>query len=275
MGWTRGTGWAAIAVIGPSELDRIVFRSPGPVCYDGCVTRSLAFDPPARWAQPAATPPPRPSCATATGHEHGRSEAAAGVSEADRLHALRRQVRLFAWRLVIRMAADRPGDCRSPPRSCRCGTVGIDILEADLGPGHRQLVVMHPDGTLSTCWSPRGARFPDGVAVFQEGPGRTIRTLPAPSSSSRPRPRLLGRARLDATQFNWLIMSAPLNEAMLLGDESATSTPEGDRLGGRRCPHTFLGAYGVRSPRAGSRPGRGRSTLARRRCGRPGSRTRP
>src|SRR3954470_17457558 len=66
-------------------------------------------------------------------------------------------------------------------------------------------------------------QFPDMGRYFYElGPGRTIAALTDTSAE------LTGRGRLSATDpklaaghFNWLIMAAPLNRAMLLGEEDA------------------------------------------------------
>ena len=52
------------------------------------------------------------------------------------------------------------------------------------------------------------SRFPElGEALYAGGPGRAI-------------------ASLAASQFNWLVMSAPLNRAMLLGDKAIPSAAE-------------------------------------------------
>src|SRR4051794_7452202 len=64
-------------------------------------------------------------------------------------------------------------------------------------------------------------RFPElGRTFYDRGPGRTIASLAETFE------RLGGRGLLDvddpvaaATHFNWLIMSAPLNQAMLLGHD--------------------------------------------------------
>jgi TetR/AcrR family transcriptional regulator, mexJK operon transcriptional repressor len=45
-----------------------------------------------------------------------------------------------------------------------------------------------------------------------------------------------------ATHFNWLLMSAPLNKAMLLGDE-AIPKPAALRRHAIECVRIFLAAY--------------------------------
>lgn len=49
---------------------------------------------------------------------------------------------------------------------------------------------------------------------------------------------------LAASHFNWLVMSAPLNQAMLLGDE-AIPGPEELRKHAREGVRVFLAAYGT------------------------------
>ena len=48
---------------------------------------------------------------------------------------------------------------------------------------------------------------------------------------------------LAAAQFNWLVMSAPLNQAMLLGDDEAPAPAELDRYV-NSAVRVFLAAYG-------------------------------
>jgi TetR/AcrR family transcriptional repressor of mexJK operon len=64
-------------------------------------------------------------------------------------------------------------------------------------------------------------RFPDlGRAFYDRGPGRTIAALGTVFQSLAARGVLqLDDPLLAAAHFNWLIMSAPLNDAMLLGND--------------------------------------------------------
>ncbi|HEX6359013.1 TetR/AcrR family transcriptional regulator [Actinophytocola sp.] len=87
-------------------------------------------------------------------------------------------------------------------------------------------------------------RFPElGQAFFDQGPGRTMNGLAARFAElSRE-----GRLRVDdpstaASEFNWLVMAAPINEAMLLG---RTTFPAADlaRIAARAVA-TFMRAYG-------------------------------
>lgn len=71
-------------------------------------------------------------------------------------------------------------------------------------------------------------RFPElGAALYAGGPGRAIASLAAMFERLAARGVLaIDDASLAATQFNWLIMSAPLNRAMLLGDGAIPSPKE-------------------------------------------------
>ena len=62
-------------------------------------------------------------------------------------------------------------------------------------------------------------RFPElGRAFYERGPGRTIATLAVVFETLAGRGALvLDDPRAAAGQFNWLVMSAPINRAMLLG----------------------------------------------------------
>jgi TetR/AcrR family transcriptional repressor of mexJK operon len=88
-------------------------------------------------------------------------------------------------------------------------------------------------------------RFPElGRAFYERGPGRTIAALAAAFE------RLAGRGILQlddpllaAEHFNWLIMSIPLNQAMLLGDDNPPAPADLDRYADVGV-HVFLAAYG-------------------------------
>ncbi len=91
-------------------------------------------------------------------------------------------------------------------------------------------------------------RFPDlARAVFEQGPRRAVATLEA----------LLGEldARgwirtpdpaLAAEQLNWLVMGAPTNAAMFMGDDVAPS-PDEQQAHVRAAVTAFMAAYGPRS----------------------------
>ncbi|MHB1571017.1 MAG: TetR/AcrR family transcriptional regulator [Solirubrobacteraceae bacterium] len=69
-------------------------------------------------------------------------------------------------------------------------------------------------------------RFPQlGQLFYQRGPGRTIDALAAQFDRLAAQGDLeIDDPRLAAAHFNWLVMSIPLNQAMLLGqDQPATA----------------------------------------------------
>jgi AcrR family transcriptional regulator len=95
------------------------------------------------------------------------------------------------------------------------------------------------------------ARFPElGRAFYQQGPGRTITALAATFERLAARGLLaVDDAGLAASQFNWLVMSEPLNRAMLLGRDHAMTKRELERHADDGV-RTFLAAYGTRKGRA-------------------------
>jgi TetR/AcrR family transcriptional repressor of mexJK operon len=88
------------------------------------------------------------------------------------------------------------------------------------------------------------ARFPElGRVFYEQGPGRTIAAL----ATAFERLAARGALRLDdpllaAQHFNWLVMSHPINQAMLLGDDSPRDLDRWADAGVR----AFLAVYGSR-----------------------------
>jgi AcrR family transcriptional regulator len=86
-------------------------------------------------------------------------------------------------------------------------------------------------------------RFPAlGRTFYERGPGRTLEALAAAFT----RLAAAGALKLDdpalaAEHFNWLVMSIPLNQAMLLGDDEQ---PDLDRYADEGV-RVFLAAYQV------------------------------
>lgn len=122
-------------------------------------------------------------------------------------------------------------------------------LEADLHDLARRLLtrVMQPRLLeLRRLVIAEAGRFPElGRAFYERGPGRTIAAL----ASAFEQLAAAGALRLDdpalaAAHFNWLIMSAPVNQAMMLGSDSIS-----DRRQLNRCAdagvRAFLAAYRV------------------------------
>jgi TetR/AcrR family transcriptional repressor of mexJK operon len=95
------------------------------------------------------------------------------------------------------------------------------------------------------------SRFPElGRTFYEQGPGRTIATLATTFERLAARGLLaIHDPNLAAAQFNWLVMSAPLNQAMLLGRDHALRKSELERHADDGVG-TFLAAYGTRTGRA-------------------------
>jgi TetR/AcrR family transcriptional repressor of mexJK operon len=88
-------------------------------------------------------------------------------------------------------------------------------------------------------------RFPElGRTFYEQGPRRTIAALATAFSRLVERGQLhLEDPRLAATQFNWLIMSEPLNQSMLLGDDHMPDPAELDSWADAAV-RLFLAAHG-------------------------------
>jgi TetR/AcrR family transcriptional repressor of mexJK operon len=122
-------------------------------------------------------------------------------------------------------------------------------LERDLRElARRQLaLVMQPQILrLRRLVTGEAARFPElGRIFYERGPRRTIAGL----ATLFERLAADGLLRLDdpklaAEHFNWLVMSSPLNQAMLLGEDAALAA-DLDRYADTGV-RVFLAAYGVR-----------------------------
>jgi TetR/AcrR family transcriptional regulator, mexJK operon transcriptional repressor len=120
-------------------------------------------------------------------------------------------------------------------------------LEADLRDLARRLVarVMQPRLLeLRRLVIAEAGRFPElGRAFYERGPGRTISALTSTFEQLAARGALrLDDPALAAAQFNWLIMSAPVNQAMMLGSDSIPGRRELNRHADSGVG-TFLAAY--------------------------------
>jgi TetR/AcrR family transcriptional repressor of mexJK operon len=89
-------------------------------------------------------------------------------------------------------------------------------------------------------------RFPElGRTFYEQGPGRTIAALATTFERLAARGVLrLDDPRLAAEHFNWLIMSVPLNHAMLLGDDEPRAAADLNRYADTGV-RAFLAAYGA------------------------------
>jgi TetR/AcrR family transcriptional repressor of mexJK operon len=97
-------------------------------------------------------------------------------------------------------------------------------------------------------------RFPElGRAFYDQGPGRTIAALTAAFEHLAERGKLqVEDPRLAAAQFNWLLMSEPLNQSMLLGDDHTPGPDELDAWADAAV-RLFLAAHGRRQKGRGRR----------------------
>jgi len=123
-------------------------------------------------------------------------------------------------------------------------------LKADLGDlARRQLAaVMQPRLLqLRRLVIGEAGRFPElGRVFYERGPGRTVSALATIFERLRARGMLvLDDPLLAAHHFNWLIMSIPLNEAMLLGHDAPLARADLDRYADAGVG-VFLAAYGRR-----------------------------
>jgi TetR/AcrR family transcriptional repressor of mexJK operon len=120
-------------------------------------------------------------------------------------------------------------------------------LEADLRRLARQLLgrVMQPRILqLRRLVIGEAGRFPElGRTFYEQGPGRTIAALATVFERLADQGVLQpGDPLLAAAHFNWLVMSIPLNRAMLLGDDEPPAPAELNRYADAGV-RAFLAAY--------------------------------
>jgi TetR/AcrR family transcriptional regulator, mexJK operon transcriptional repressor len=122
-------------------------------------------------------------------------------------------------------------------------------LHADLCEHARQqlFVVMQPRPLqLRRLVIAESVTFPQlGRSFYDWGPGRTIKELTSVFRRLDKRGLLRAPdAARAASDFNWLIMSEPINKAMLLGDNQPPSRSSITRWADQAV-RTFLAAYGA------------------------------
>jgi TetR/AcrR family transcriptional repressor of mexJK operon len=120
-------------------------------------------------------------------------------------------------------------------------------VEADLRRLARQLLrkVLQPRILqLRRLVIGEAARFPElGRTFYEQGPGRTIAALATVFEGLAERGVLqAGDPLLAAAHFNWLVMSIPLNRAMLLGEDEPPAAAELNRYADAGV-RAFLAAY--------------------------------
>ena len=126
---------------------------------------------------------------------------------------------------------------------------GGDVAEYLVDCAYRQLKVVLTPRIMQLRRLVIGevSRFPELARVlYERGPARALATLGAMFERLAARGLLtIEDPALAASHFNWLVMSAPLNQAMLLGDE-AIPKPAELRRHAKEGVRVFLAAYGRR-----------------------------
>lgn len=114
---------------------------------------------------------------------------------------------------------------------------------------HRQLTVVLTPRLMQLRRLVIGevSRFPELARVlYERGPQRAIAALAKTFERLAARGLLaIDDPQIAASHFNWLVMSEPLNKAMLLGDE-AIPKPPALRRHAAEGVRVFLAAYGKR-----------------------------
>lgn len=150
--------------------------------------------------------------------------------------------------LFREIVADTVAEVADPVAEQVAGLCDGDDLEAGLCDlAHAQLAqVMQPRVMqLRRLVIAEAGRFPDlGRLFYERGPGRTIAALAAAFRQLAARGALqIDDPQMAAEHFNWLVMSTPVNQAMLCG---GTGLPGRASLGryAEAGARAFLAAYG-------------------------------
>lgn len=125
-------------------------------------------------------------------------------------------------------------------------TTGTDVAEFLLAYACRQLEIVLTPRLMQLRRMVIGevGRFPElGRSLYEAGPKRAMAVFAETLSDLAARGLLsVEDPKTAAAQFNWLIMAAPLNEAMLLGDDAIPSR-QSLRKHAEKSIRVFLGAY--------------------------------
>lgn len=146
---------------------------------------------------------------------------------------------------IVTSMTDRAGD-----------TVRDEIAELDDGGDIADYLLNYALRQLTVVLTPRVmqlrrlvigevSRFPELAKVlYERGPQRAVLALTALFEHMTERELLVvDDPQVAASQFNWLVMSAPLNQAMLLGDAAIPKQAELRRHAAEGV-RVFLAAYG-------------------------------
>jgi TetR/AcrR family transcriptional repressor of mexJK operon len=140
-------------------------------------------------------------------------------------------------RLFVEIVTNTVNEISDPVYEEVLGLADSGDIEADLRDlAHRLLNgVMQPRLLqLRRLVIGEASRFPAlGQTFYERGPGRTISALADAFERLAARDVLrLDDPALAAAHFNWLIMSAPLNQAMLLGSDAPPAAADLERDAG-------------------------------------------
>jgi len=168
--------------------------------------------------------------------------ARAGVSKQTVYKAFSDKESLFSE--IVTSAVEEAGD---PVYTEVLELEDIGDLEADLRALARRMIgrVMQPRILqLRRLVIGEAGRFPElGRTFYEQGPGRTIAALAGVFGRLAESGALqLDDPQLTAAHFNWLVMSIPLNRAMLLGEDEPAAPAELDRYADAGV-RAFLAAY--------------------------------
>jgi TetR/AcrR family transcriptional repressor of mexJK operon len=150
-------------------------------------------------------------------------------------------------RLFCEIVISRVNDASDPNYDEVLGLVDGGDVEAalrDLARGQLARVMQPTLMQLRRLVIGEASRFPElGRTFYERGAGRTLDALAATFEQLADRGVLqIDDPGIAAAHFNWLIMSAPVNRAMLLGDAAIPPPAELDRYADSGV-RAFLAAY--------------------------------
>lgn len=126
----------------------------------------------------------------------------------------------------------------------------IEDFLLDFAIGQLSIVLTRPLMQLRRLVIAEVERFPElGQALHEKGPGRSIgRLTRAFIAYGEAGVLTVPKPELAASFFNWLVMGAPVNDAMLLGDDAL---PDKGAVRGhaQEAVRIFLAAYGAEGRR--------------------------